>query len=347
MGIPAQTRDHRIVQRLAVVLGSIVVGVVIGLGCSHAGVFRCESSEQCQDGEREGVCTDAGYCAFDDESCASGLEYGALAGSELAGTCVPVGGGTGSSGEPSSDVTTSSSSSSDGPPVTSDETGPPPVCLVGEACKPDDPCALDGVCGADGTCVPTEVVPCDAPPGPCYTPRGVCQPERGCVYPPLRAMSACDDGDSCTLGDGCDGMGTCVPGPLCPSNDPCQPQVCTEEGCVPIDAEDGISCGPLAEERCCDGECVDISSDPQHCGGCDAGCAPGQPCESVEVTSECLDSPPDTSGRCRCVMADAECPEGQLCRTVAPYAGRCAPADERACDGEIVEVDLCPNYCSY
>jgi hypothetical protein len=46
-------------------------------------------------------------------------------------------------------------------------------------------------------------------------------------------------------------------------------------------------------------------------------------------------------------MADAECPLGQLCRLATPYAGRCAPADERSCEDDFVEVQLCPNYCWY
>ena len=348
VGIPAKTRDHRVVRRLAAALGSVLVGAVLDLGCSHPGVFRCESNDQCQAGEQPGVCTDAGYCAFEDESCASGLEYGALAEPDLAGTCVPVGSGTEVSGEPSSDATSSSSSASDEPPVTGDETGHEVVCPagVGGPCEPADPCALEGICEADGSCTPTGIITCNAPPGPCYSPLGMCKPEGGCLYEPLQ-QTECEDGDPCTVGDLCDGMGTCLPGAVCPSDDPCQPSVCMAEGCVVIALEDGAACGMFASKRCCNGACVDISIDPDHCGGCNAACAMGATCESVEVTAMCQDAPADTTGRCRCQMADDECPPGQLCRSESPYAGRCAPTSSMGCDGDFVEVDLCPNYCSY
>lgn len=354
VGIPAKTRDHGRVRRLAAVLGSILAGAVIGLGCSHAGVFECESSEQCQDGTRAGVCTEAGYCAFEDESCESDLAYGALAVPELAGKCVPVGGGTesgtssgpGSSDEPSS---SSSSSSSEGPAITGDETGPTTGCAggMGTPCEPADPCALGGTCDASGSCVPTGVITCNAPPAPCFSPEGQCQPDGSCAYPPAPPMSECEDGDLCTVGDLCDGMGTCTPGALCPNAGECQFAACVADGCVYSQAVDGSSCGAALAERCCGGECVDISSDPSNCGGCGSACVDGQECESVELTVDCQDAPPATSGRCRCGMADDQCPLGQLCRTEPPYAGRCAPSDAMACDGVLVEVQLCPNYCGY
>lgn len=341
-----KTRDHRVMRWPVAALGSVLVGAVIGLGCSHPGVFRCESNEQCQDGERQGVCTDARYCAFEDESCASGLEYGALAEPELAGTCVPVGGSTGPTDEPGSEATSSSSSSTD-PPAASDETGPSPACPVGEACEPEDPCAIGGTCDADGQCVPTGHVSCGEPGEACRESPGECQPDGSCAYPPSPPESECEDGDPCTTRDACDGKGACVPGPTCPLDNPCKTVECTDEGCVYSQAANGSSCGAAASQRCCNGDCVDISSDPLHCGGCDAACADENACESVAATSECMGSPADTTGRCRCQMADDECPLGQLCRTQTPYAGRCAPADAAGCDGDFVEVELCPNYCSY
>jgi hypothetical protein len=350
VGISAKTREHRIVRRLAVALGLVIVGAVIGLGCSHAGVFRCESSGQCQDGELQGVCTDAGYCAFDDESCASGLEYGALADPELAGTCVPVDDGTGSSDELGSDsTTTSSTSSSEGPPVTSDETGHEVVCPqgLGGPCEPEDPCALAGICDPDGICVPTEVVTCNEPPGPCDSLPGECRPDGGCTYQTVPPGDECQDGDPCTVGDWCDDAGECVPGQACPQGDECQTVECTKEGCSYSAAPDGTPCGEGAANRCCGGACVDISSDTLHCGGCNTECFKGQECESVEVTAMCPDSPAATSGRCRCELSDDQCPLGQLCRTQAPYTGRCAPSSAMSCDGAFVEVQLCPNYCSY
>lgn len=345
----AKTRDHGGVRRLAAALGSILAGTVIGLGCGPAGVFQCESSEQCNDGARQGVCTEAGYCAFEDESCESDLAYGELAAPELAGKCVPAGSGTGTSGDPDTSESSSSSSSSESTSSSVDDTGPTPACAggVGSPCEPDEPCALGGTCDANGSCVPTGVITCNAPPGPCDSPQGECQPDGSCAYPPAAPMSGCEDGDPCTVGDLCDGAGACLPGSLCPDAGECQFGACMAEGCVYGPSVDGSPCGAAAADRCCGGTCVDISSDPQHCGGCGSACADGQDCESVEVTAECPDAPAATSGRCRCAMASDECPLGQVCRTVSPYAGRCTPESSANCEGDFVEVQLCPNYCAY
>jgi hypothetical protein len=326
-------------------LGLAFVGAVLGVGCSHAGVFHCESNGECHDGAREGVCTDAGYCAFDDESCASGLAYGELAEAGLAGACVPVDGGTGTSGGESAG---SSSSSTGGAVDTGDETGFQIDCPdgVGAPCEPLDPCAVGGTCNAEGTCVPTAIVTCNAPPGSCQAPQGECLPDGGCAYPLRPAASECDDGDPCTVDDLCDDAGTCVPGPVCPYDDPCQPGMCMAEGCVYGPSTDGSTCGATAAARCCNGACVDISSDPAHCGGCDTPCIGGQGCESVASTPQCDISPANTSGRCGCDGTD-DCPLGQICRTDSPYAGRCTPEVDANCDGVSVDVDFCPNYCGY
>lgn len=347
VGIRGQTRDHEAVRRWAsAALGLAFVGAALDAGCSQAAVFHCETNAQCNDAGRPGVCADPGFCAFDDESCPSGLEYGELAEPGLAGACVPVDGGTGTGGEGS---TGSSSASTNGAGLdTSDESGLQIHCPdgVGAPCQPLDPCAVGGTCDAQGACVPTGVVTCNAPPGPCHVPQGQCLPDGGCAYPLRPAATDCEDGDPCTVGDACDDAGACVPGPACPSDDPCQPGVCMDDGCVYEPASNGSSCGATAAERCCNGACVDISSNAAHCGGCGSPCTGGHGCESVASTPQCGDAPADTSGRCGCV-ATSECPLGQICRTQAPYPGRCTPEFNAQCDGVAVNVDFCPNYCAY
>jgi hypothetical protein len=330
-------------------LGTMIAGAVIGLGCApQAATFQCEASDQCHDGDRQGVCTDAGWCAFEDQLCESNLAYGDLATPSLAGTCVPVNGGTGTSGGVGTG-SGSAAASSEGVPVTGDETGIVPGCPagVGAACEPEDPCAVGGMCNADGECVPTGVINCNAPPGPCSSPQGQCQADGSCAYPPLPPESECEDGDPCTVGDACDGQGECVAGPACPTDDACEMAECTAMGCAYSPAPDGASCGPASADRCCNGSCVDITSDQDHCGGCNTACIPGQECEPVEVTNTCEAFPAETSGRCRCNLANDECPLGQICRTQSPYTGRCTPETDANCDGQFVEVQLCPNYCTY
>lgn len=97
----------------------------------------------------------------------------------------------------------------------------------------------------------------------------------------------------------------------------------------------------------CEGECVDLSTNPDHCGSCEGECAPGERCESgnclcpsgTEVCGEtCRDTTRDPlhCGQCdqRC-EAEERC-EGSLCV--------CRPGFER-CDGECVDKRLDPSHC--
>ena len=144
--------------------------------CPSSG-FLCQSDDQCIDGDREGVCTSDGRCAFSDEDCASGLAYGELAGPDLAGSCVPV-------------DDASSTATDDGPVPSSDgasadETSAP-ACSPGSTCQPDDPCATAGLCNDAGSCVVTETIACDDPPSPCHGP-GQCEPGGEGGHPSLLA----------------------------------------------------------------------------------------------------------------------------------------------------------------
>jgi hypothetical protein len=188
---------------------------------------------------------------------------------------------------------------------------------------------------------------CKTPPTQCHAGAGRCDRELGeCVYAPLPARSPCEDGSGCTVGDQCDGTGSCVPGPLCPNLDLCKFVQCVADECASSDVADGTSCGNQPAARCCGGSCVDISVNTSHCGGCGSTCSPNQACESVANTATCEPSPEHTTGRCMC-DSTSECPEGQICRTTLPYAGRCTPDDASGCVGKFTNLDLCPNYCGY
>ena len=330
----------------------------IEVACLEAPVYPCQEHAQCfLDSNEPGRCF-AGFCAYPDSSCASGHRYGPSA-DELSGVCVggekETGGGT--SSETSDD--SGSADASDGCACNS----PPSACFdsigacEGSVCvyapRPagtpcggeEDPCFDTGVCDGAGNCDGQPVV-CDAPTGPCFNPEGTCNPSTGtCTYAPLPEGTACNDGNGCTVGDSCDGAGVCVPGPVCPTDNPCEEAACEAGECVYDALPDGSECGPLAADRCCGGVCVDISSDDAHCGGCFAACVASQSCESVAETV-CSSMPVDTTGRCTCA-ANAECPYGQICRTFTPYPWRCAPQGESACHGAFFQVDGCPNYCGY
>jgi hypothetical protein len=68
-----------VVKRLVLVLGLAA--------CGEPQPYACEGNLDCRLPGMQGVCTDFGFCAFADSSCASGLRYHESAG-DLAGVCV-------------------------------------------------------------------------------------------------------------------------------------------------------------------------------------------------------------------------------------------------------------------
>jgi hypothetical protein len=169
-----------------------------------------------------------------------------------------------------------------------------------------------------------------------------------CVYAPLED-APCDDGNACTTLDICNDVGQCVGLEPCPAPDDCHTSTCVGGACQVAPVTDGTSCGNAAPaDVCCGGACVDISTDPAHCGGCGFACHPAEGCQSVEVSSGCEVHPANTSGRCTCPGENAKCPGGLVCRTVTPYNNLCSP-DPGGCPpgATFVEVNFCPNYCHY
>ncbi|MCA9704782.1 MAG: hypothetical protein KDK70_02895 [Myxococcales bacterium] len=326
-----------------------MAGLLLGLltsACPSGGVFQCESDDQCQSGSQAGQCTSEGYCAFESDECESGLAYGELAEPGLAGTCVPVDGGSGSTTGPTGPTgTTSTATTTTSVGSSPDGTEGPPACELGDFCEPDDPCVLVGICTDDGTCLPVDVVVCEAF-GPCYEPEGQCV-GGDCVFQPLPRGLPCEDGDPCTFDDFCDGNGQCSPGFSCDGPaDPCHVAICTPEGCDIEPLPDGESCGPNPGDRCCGGTCVDISTDHAHCGSCFAACSENQECSSLQDTPQCNNEGPGVSGRCTCEDATM-CPMGQSCSETMPYPGLCEPLDENDCPGITELGDACPGYCAY
>jgi hypothetical protein len=183
------------------------------------------------------------------------------------------------------------------------------VCPSGQAC-------IDGFCGGR----PAGVVDAQEHDAPAVPDAAVDAPPPECVVD-----------DDCT-----------------PANT-CQAVSCVDGACVATTRPDGAACGTSAANRCCTGVCVDISSDEANCGGCGQACATGRTCESVAVTNTCELAPAATTGRCTCAGVNAECPDGQICRTATPYANRCTPNGGANCAAgqTFVEVNFCPNYCRY
>jgi hypothetical protein len=321
-----------------------VLAVTLIASC-HAAVFHCSEDDDCRDDGSTGVCTALGYCAFEDESCPTGLEYGERAPSSVAGSCVPggVGASTGEAGDASTSTTGAHGSDTLAEPESSSAGA---TCRPSDPCEPDDPCAQAGLCNGAGVCMPVTFMVCDEPPSDCYEAEGTCTAGT-CEYTPRGRGAACADADGCTEGDACDGAGLCVSGELCPNDNPCATSTCTAGACVLADLDDGSSCGTAASARCCGGTCVDISNDAAHCGGCNTQCWEGLECESISETSSCEIAPEATSGRCRCEGFTSQCPLGQLCRTVEPYVDRCVPPSSDNCEDVRFSQNSCPSWCGY
>ena len=78
------------------------LALTMGAGCSTE-AFVCSSDDQCGGG----FCEADGFCSFEDGECDSGRRYGQFAGGGLAGSCVPDGVATGTSGGGDSATSTS------------------------------------------------------------------------------------------------------------------------------------------------------------------------------------------------------------------------------------------------
>jgi MYXO-CTERM domain-containing protein len=207
--------------------------------------------------------------------------------------------------------------------------------------------------GCDGTtkqCKPDPCtsITCNAPPNDCYQPgTGKCV-NGACVFTPVAAKTACDDGDQCTSGDSCDGAGKCSGTAV--SVDDGEP--CTTDAC---NKTTGITHTPVADNTSCDdgdlcngiaicqsGKCT--NGQPQTCnkppiGGCyaatgtckpsDGSCTyqpstPDTTCDDGDVCT--INDKCDGNGQCGgsaviCTAASPTCVDGNTSRTFT--AGTC------------------------
>ena len=168
----------------------------------------------------------------------------------------------------------------------------------------------------------------------------------------------CDDGDACTHTDrcqegtcrgqsitcrsdecvsrSCNGTSSCAEtvhsGRACGGSTTCYPRSCNREGlCAGGPVADGSDCGSSAAQRCCQGQCVDLSTDAANCGGCGLSCADGYRCYPFNQNTglcgcigngNCRGSAtcynPGGGARCNC-QADGDCMSGQTCSRVSGH----------------------------
>ncbi|MDX9719423.1 MAG: hypothetical protein RBU37_01655 [Myxococcota bacterium] len=112
----------------------------------------------------------------------------------------------------------------------------------------------------------------------------------------------------------------------------------------------------------CEGSCVNVTTDPKHCGACGQACDPTQDCCDRACTSlatdeqncgrcgaQCTEEQQCCAGRCRDVLDDplhcGEC--GQRCGELERCQEGACVCDETytACAGSCVELDSNPQHC--
>ena len=67
----------------------IVAGVALSSACSMPSAFACAGDVQCRLDGIEGMCTEAGHCAYPDPDCDTGWGYPAGVAGVFGGTCAP------------------------------------------------------------------------------------------------------------------------------------------------------------------------------------------------------------------------------------------------------------------
>ena len=128
-------------------------------------------------------------------------------------------------------------------------------CEENEDCEEfddDDLCNGSFYCNGENECEvdPETIVECaDLEDTECT--KNLCDPDTGeCSMTHLEEGTECEDDDPCNENDACNGEGDCVGEPT------------------------GLTD--------CDGECVDLSSDPDHCGDCETACLFDEDCLGAE-----------------------------------------------------------------
>ena len=214
------------------------------------------------------------------------------------------------------------------------------ACDDGSACTENDSCVEDACLGAP--------VICDSP-GTCQV--GTCDGEVGCVYAFEEGL-ACDDGNACTVGDVCAGLGCSVGEPA----DCDDGNSCTQDSCDP-----GVGCINEALENdapCDDGnQCAlgDFCAE----GICAPGseivfCDDGDPCTLDKcVPAEGCTAPVQQTNACRPIInvtyparaesVSVEDPTAAITVT-GNVSSLAAPITALTLNGESVSFDVNGNF---
>ena len=122
---------------------------------------------------------------------------------------------------------------------------------------------------------------------------------------------------------------------------------CSDEG------EPGESSGPSCApgDTACGDACVDVSSDPRHCGGCGNACGEGEVCNLGRCEAGCPEGLIECGGGCwditssnrHCGSCGFSCRDGEAC-----VGSRCTltcPPGQALCAGACHSTDTSPDHC--
>jgi hypothetical protein len=177
----------------------------------------------------------------------------------------------------------------------------------------------DGTRRCQGTCIAQEACCTDAD-----CPSGLVCQDQDCVDP-----TACPPGER-PCGLLCLQPGACCTDDECPAGEVCENTVCTTLGPCPPQP-------PFSPELTrCGRDCVDLRSDPRHCGACNKACESGQGCVDRVVVGDivCCNPPGRTCDR----EEDPIC-----CRFCDSVEGCGVPTGRRVCC--LGSGDACSGDC--
>jgi hypothetical protein len=176
---------------------------------------------------------------------------------------------------------------------------------VGTTCDDGNACTVSDACNGSGTCVGTQMI-CNSPPSQCHEATGTCA-NGTCSYALKPAGAACDDGNSCTIGDVCSSTGACA-GASVTCNTP--PSQCYES----VGACSNGSCSytpKVAGSACDDGDACTTNDRCNGSGVCVviAISCDRPPSQCYQPTGTC------TNGVCSYVPkpSGASCDDGNAC----------------------------------
>jgi hypothetical protein len=114
-------------------------------------------------------------------------------------------------------------------------------------------------------------------------------------------------------------------------------------------AFDAASC--VAPQVACGEKCVDLTSDPAHCGACGAACVGDEKCVSKACKLSCASGTFACASRCvdlltdaaNCGMCGKKCPAGSICKLAA--CERVCTATETKCFGDCVDLKTDAKNC--